>query len=367
MSRSRHPALAQRPGTLAALLALATALPAAELDGVRALAAGALVERDVPGLSVAVVRHDELVWAEGFGLADVESRVPARADSVYRIASLSKPITAVAVLQLVERGQVQLDASIRRWVPAFPEKRAPVTVRQVLNHTSGVRHYRPGEFVQRRHYPSVVKALGIFKDDPLLFEPGTRYEYSSHAYNLLAALVECASGLEFGEYLRERVFEPAGMSDSGLDRASDVVDRRARHYERSDTPGRWLDAAAADLSSKWAAGGMRSSVLDLARFHVALDRGVLLRPATLEQMYEETRLPDGTPTGYALGWAVDRDARGRLLVGHSGGATGGSSFFMRLPGTGEAVVLLLNVSEAGDLYPLAQELLAAARLETDAP
>jgi CubicO group peptidase (beta-lactamase class C family) len=103
MSRSRHPALAQRPGTLAALLALATALPAAELDGVRALAAGALVERDVPGLSVAVVRHDELVWAEGFGLADVESRVPARADTVYRIASLSKPITAVAVLQLVER------------------------------------------------------------------------------------------------------------------------------------------------------------------------------------------------------------------------------------------------------------------------
>jgi CubicO group peptidase (beta-lactamase class C family) len=353
-----------RTGLIGAVVTAAAAgLSAGELRELRALAAGALVELDAPGLSAAVVRDDRLLWAGGFGLADVENRVPARADTVYRIASLSKPITATAVLQLAERGLVDLDAPVQRWVPAFPEKRAPVSLRQILTHTSGIRHYRSGEFIQRRRYRDVVAALAIFKDDPLLFEPGTRYEYSSHAYNLLAAVVECASGLGFGEYLRERVFEPAGMNDTHLDRAERLVDRRARQYERSGVPGRWRNAPAADLSSKWAAGGMLSSALDLARFHVALDRGVLLRPETLGLMHAEHRLDDGTPTGYGLGWAVARDARERLLVGHAGGTTGGSAFLLRVPGTGEAVALLVNVSDAGDLYPLAQRLLAAARGE----
>jgi CubicO group peptidase (beta-lactamase class C family) len=356
----RHPRF--RAGLTGLLVALgATRVAGQDLTRLRSLAAGALAELDAPGLSVAVVRGDRLLWAEGFGLADAENRVPARADTVYRIASLSKPITATAVLQLAESGWIDLDAPVQRWVPAFPAKRAPVSLRQILTHTSGIRHYRNGEFVQHQRYDSVVEALSIFKDDPLLFEPGTRYEYSSHAYNLLAAVVECASGLGFGEYLRERVFEPAGMADTRLDRAEEVVDRRARPYERTSRPGHWRNAAPADLSSKWAAGGILSSVLDLARFHVALDAGRLLRPEMLRAMYAEHHLADGTPTGYGLGWAVARDAQGRRLVGHAGGTTGGSSFLMRVPETGEAVALLVNVSEAGDLYPLAQQLLAAAR------
>jgi len=363
----RSPWLRLRLPSLIGLLLAASAsgLAAQDLPRLRSLAAGALAGLDAPGLSAAVVRGDRLVWAEGFGLADVENRVPARADTVYRIASLSKPITATALLQLAEHGVVDLDAPVQRWVPSFPEKRAPVTLRQILTHTSGIRHYRQGEFVQHRHYASVVEALAIFEDDPLLFEPGSRYEYSSHAYNLLAAVVECASGLDFGAYLRERIFEPAGMADSRLDEAGALVDRRARPYEKASTPGRWRNAPAADLSSKWAAGGMLSSVLDLARFHVALDEGRLLRPEMLDEMYAEHRLDDGTPTGYGLGWAVARDEAGRQLVGHAGGGTGASSFLMRVPETGEAVAILANVSDAGDLYALARRLLAAARGEAD--
>lgn len=354
------PHLLRRALSAGLLSLVSTGAAGSDVDGLRAVAARALVELDAPGLSAAVVRGDRLVWAEGFGLADVENQVPARADTVYRIASLSKPITAVAVLQLVEQGLVELDAPVQRWVPSFPEKRAPVTVRQVLTHTSGIRHYRAGD-PRRRHYSSVVEALSIFEDDPLLFEPGTRYEYSSHAYNLLAAVVERASGLGFGAYLRERIFGPAGMDDSGLDRAEEPIPRRARHYEKGDAPGRWRNYPFVDLSSKWAAGGMLSTVLDLARFHVALDEGRLLRPETLAAMYADHHLADGTPTGYGLGWAVDRDARGRLLVGQEGGASGASTFLLRVPETGEAVVLLVNVADAGAVYPLAQRLLDAAR------
>ncbi|MDP1569956.1 MAG: serine hydrolase domain-containing protein [Vicinamibacterales bacterium] len=325
--------------------------------------AGAARERMAsPGLSVAIARNGQVAWAAGFGQADVENDVPVRPESVFRIASISKPMAAVAVMQLVERGRVVLDDPIQKYVPAYPSKgEQVVTVRHLLTHTSGIRHYRPGEMESRESYATLAAAIAIFKDDPLLFAPGTRYLYSTYGYNLLAGVVERAAGLSFGEYLRTRIWEPAGMRATSLEQPHEIVPRRVRQYVRGGGTPPLRNAPYADLSIKWAGGGIIASAVDLARFDIALTDGRLLRPETIAEMHAPMRLANGTLTGYGLGWMVFRDEQGRDWVAHSGGATGGTTYLLRDPARRLSVALLTNVGNAGNLRDLALELARAVK------
>jgi CubicO group peptidase (beta-lactamase class C family) len=328
---------------------VAAQAPVAELPRI---AAEGHKQSGAPGMSVAVVVNDRIAWADGFGMADVENDVPARANTVYRIASISKPIAATAVMQLVERGRVNLDDPVQKYVPAFPRKgEQTVTVRHLMTHTSGIRHYRGGEMESRDSYETVTEALRIFKDDPLLFAPGTRYSYSTYAYNLLANVVETASGLSFEEYLKTHVWGPAGMSATYFDHVDALIPKRAEQYVRAGSS--WRNAPYADLSNKWAGGGILSTAEDLARFHIALDEGKLLKPATLEEMYTPYRLADGKESTYGLGWNVSKDDRGRTWIAHSGGATGGTTYLLRDPSRKLAVAILCNVQSAPGLRALA--------------
>lgn len=312
-----------------------------------------------PGTSAALVEGDRIVWSGGDGLADVENEVPARGNTVYRIASISKPMAATAVMQLVERGFVKLDDPIRQYVPGFPPKGdQTVTIRHILTHTSGIRHYKPGEMENKETFDSVAGALAIFKDDPLLFTPGAKYSYSSYAYNLIAGVVEQASGLNYEAYLREKVWGPAGMTSTFLEHPQEMVPHRARQYVKAGP--RVRNAPYADLSIKWAGGGVISTAEDLARFHIALDEGRLLKPETLARMYTPARLNDGSETGYGLGWFINKDAQGRRWVAHSGGATGGSTYLLRYPEGKLAVAILCNVENAGDLRTLAMRIAETA-------
>jgi CubicO group peptidase (beta-lactamase class C family) len=307
-----------------------------------------------PGMSVAIVVDGSIAWAKGFGLADLENEVEARSDTVYRIASISKPISATAVLQLVEKGKLALDDPVTKHVPGFPDRGLGVTLRHLLTHTSGIRHYKEGEMDLKDHFDSVEEALGIFKDDPLLFSPGTKYSYSSYAYNLLGAVVESASGLTFEAYLKENVWGPAGMTATRLEHQGEVVPKRSRQYVRRG--GRIENAPYADLSVKWAGGGMISTVEDLARFAIALDGDVLLQSKTLEIMYEPMTLKDGTRTEYGLGWDSQVDEEGRRWIAHGGGATGGSTYILRLPERRFAVAIAANVQDAGDRRSLGMKI-----------
>jgi serine beta-lactamase-like protein LACTB, mitochondrial len=328
------------------------------------LATAARASMATPALTVAISRGDQVVWSAAFGLADVENDVPARPDSVFRIASISKPMAAVAVMQLVERGRVSLDDPIQKFVPAYPEKGEQViTVRHLLTHTSGIRHYRAGEMESREPYSTLASAIAIFKDDPLLFAPGTRYLYSTYGYNLLAGVVERASGLSFGEYLRTRIWEPSGMRATSLELPHEIVPRRGRQYIRGGGAPPLRNAPYADLSVKWAGGGVISTAVDLARFDIALTEGRLLRPETMTAMHTSARLTTGNQTGYGLGWMVFRDDQGRGWVAHSGGATGGTTFILRDPVRRVSVTVLTNVGNAGDLRDLA---LALARVVSPA-
>ncbi len=307
-----------------------------------------------PGMSVAAVVGDRLAWAAGFGLADVEEQVPVTPDTVFRIASISKTFAATAVMQLVEKGLVSIDDPIQKYVPQFPQKgSSTITLRHILTHTSGIRHYRPGEMANPVAYGSIAGAIRIFKDDPLLFTPGTKYSYSTYAFNLLAGVVETTSGVTYEAYLREHIWGPAGMSATRLEHPSEIVPHRARQYERAGTNGDVRNAPYADLSVKWAGGGIISTAVDLAKYHIALDAGKLLRPETLAAMYTPATLADGTRIDYGLGWMVFTDAEGRRWVAHSGGATGGTTYLLRSPERKLAVVILCNVENAPDLKGLA--------------
>lgn len=181
-----------------------------------------------PDLTIGFIK-DGFVWVKGYGFADLENKVPANPDSAYRLASVSKSMTAVAIMQLVETKKIDLDAEVQTYVSYFPKKPWPVTVRQVLGHIGGISHYKNAEKeLHIKEHKSTREAIAIFQDFDLVAEPGTRYSYSSYGYNLLGAIVEAASGMSFGDYMKQNVWGPAGMNDTRMDNPEEVIPNRVR-------------------------------------------------------------------------------------------------------------------------------------------
>ena len=300
----------------------------------------------IPGLSLAIVEAGAVVYEAGFGFADVENGVPARPETVYRLASVSKPITATAVLKLYEQGRLDLDAPVWRYCPDFPEKPWPVTARQLLCHQGGIRWYRPDEPTLTRRVSSFTESLGPFRDDPLLFEPGTSVQYSTYGYTLLGCAAAGAAGKSFLTLLQESVFEPAGMANARDDDQRELIPGRAQGYVR-DGEGRLMNSALADTSYKVPGGGLCATATDVARFGSALVSGRLLQPATLDLMLTRQRTRDGRVTGYGLGLEVaERD--GRREASHQGGQQRVSTVVYLLAdrtvaGRGRAVAILTNL------------------------
>ncbi len=315
-------------------------------------------ELGAPGMSVAVGIDDELVWSSGFGLADVENKVPASGNTVYRIASISKTFAATAVLLLVDRGKVVLDDPITKYVPTV---KYPVTLRQIMNHTSGIRHYRPGENNSTVRYTTLAEAITIFKDDPLVFPSGTKTLYSSYAFNLLAGVVEVASGMPLELFLKESLFKPAGLTDTHLEYAERIVLHRARGYERGDQGLR--NAPYVDNSIKWFGGGLISSAEDLIRFNIALGSGKLLEAESLKLMNTPGALSDGTPIEYSLGWELSTDSEGTRFVDKYGSGTGVSTYLLRIPEKRFAVAVLVNMSR-GNIKAYARRIADAVTAES---
>jgi len=310
-----------------------------------------MARQRIPGMSVAVGRNHRLIWSAGFGLADLENSVPARAQTVYRLGSISKPITAVAVMQLAEAGKLDLDAPIQKYVPSFPEKPWPITVRLLLSHLSGIRHYdNQAEVDSTRRYAGLTEPLKIFAGDPLLFEPGTKYSYTTYGYNLPGAAVEGASGMRFTDYIRERIFGPAGMSTARADSVNDIIPQRARGYHRAPS-GAIENCNLADTSNKIPGGGMVSTPEDLVRFANAVMRGQLVKPETRDEMYTRAKTRDGEPVPYGLGWQIQETA-GQKWVSHGGAQQGISTLLVTLPAESFSVALMVNL-ERVVLNPLA--------------
>lgn len=315
-------------------------------------------EHAIPGMSVAVLIDGEIVWSEGFGFANLEHRIPVTTLTRMRIGSVSKPVTAAAVGRLVEQGRLDLDVPVQRYVPSFPEKRWPITTRQVAGHIAGIRHYRGDEFLTRDRFPTVTDGLEIFQDDPLLFEPGTDYTYSSYGWNLVSAVIEGVTGEGFLEYMRREVFEPLELRSIVAEHTDSIILHRADFYERDDETGRVLNAEYVDNSYKWAGGGFISNTEDIVRFGWAHLEGDFLRPETVELLFTSQHTADGSATNYGIGWRSGTDTAGRRWVGHTGGSVGGRAVLTIYPDARVVVAALANLGSAPMTPELAEKLAA---------
>jgi len=312
---------------------------------------------DLPGVTVAVGVGGHIVFSEGVGYAELDNHTPATGRPVLNAGSVSKVLAVVAVMQLAAQGKVNLDAEIQTYLPYYPKKEWPITVREILTHTSGTRHYNGTEFgeqdlLEKKHYDTFEEATRLWRDDPLLFKPGTMWYYSSHAMNLQQGIVEAASGTGFEAYMRRHVFDPAGMLATQFDVPWRVVVNRGRGYVR-DRGGEFRNPPYADVSYKYAGGGMLTTSEDLVRLGMALNAGVLLAADTVKLMYTpqlapdiEEYVPGGAPRPLnhkqALVWWIRTDAHGREYVSHTGTVKGTRSFVMNYVNAGVVVALQAN-------------------------
>jgi len=313
-----------------------------------------------PGIAVAVVENGEYDWGNGFGFADLENNVPASEHTLFRLASISKSLTATGALQLVERGKLDLDAPIQKYCPAFPQKSAPITTRLVMGHLAGIRHYKSDspddpEVGNTRHFADPIQAgLDFFKNDPLLFEPGKQFHYSTQGYTVVGCVMEGASGAKYTDFMRQNVFLPAGMEHTQADERFAIIPYRTHFYEKTNS-GTVRNADFLDSSYKIPGGGWLSSAEDMAQFEVAILDGKLMKPATRELMWTPLKPSDAPPNGYALGWGTFTE-NGVRYVGHSGGQQGTSTDFLIAPEQRAGVVVLANV-EGIPVNDLSKEIL----------
>lgn len=311
-------------------------------------------ENQMPGLSIAVGQNGEVVWRNGFGLANVEQQIPVTTDTRFRIGSVSKTVTSAAVGRLIDQHKLNLDATVQAYVPSFPEKRWPITTRQSMGHLAGIRHYRGQEMLSNTFYPKVLDGLDIFKDDTLLHEPGSKYHYSSYGWNLVSAVIEGASGLDFLSYMEDSVFVSLALETMmGEHRDSTLYPITSFYNIKNGNP---ILAPEVDNSYKWAGGGFVGTPTDMVKFIQNIYGTSFISESALAEIQRPLQLNDGKSTQYGLGWRHQKDFWRNKIIGHSGGSTGGRAMLINYPENDITVAILVNSGSGGNLNRLAQRI-----------
>lgn len=295
---------------------------------------------NVPGIDVAVYLDGKIVWSEAFGFADLAYTIPVKAgETQFRIGSVSKSLTAAALGVLMDSGKLNLDLPIQTYVSYFPEKKYPITVKQVAGHMAGIRHYNGSENYSKKYYSSVKSGISIFSNDELLFEPGTRFSYSSYGYNLLSAAIEGASGEDFLTYMQRVVFSPLEMHSTCADKNDSLIINRTSFYivkkQKAEAE------VYVDNSYKWAGGGFLSTTTDLINFGVAHLQPSYLSDSTLNILTTSQELSNGAKTNYGIGWSCYSDG-----FRHTGASIGGITYFGIYTDANLVFVLLSNASNS---------------------
>ncbi|MEX2479172.1 MAG: serine hydrolase domain-containing protein [Gracilimonas sp.] len=300
-------------------------------------------EYNIPGMSVSVYRDGKMIWSKGYGYLDVENQVPVDpASTLFRIGSVSKTYTAAGAALLYQEGELDPKEPVQTYVPDFPTKEYVITVEQVAGHIAGIRHYRGDEFMSDKKYTSITEGLEIFKDDTLLFEPGTDYSYSSYGWNLISAVMEGASGQEFLPFMETQVFDRLNMENTLPDHADQDIQNRTLFYTYNDSTETNESAPYVDNSYKWAGGGFLSTTEDMIKFWEAHLSGGFLTTETLDHFMAPLQTSDGESTGYGFGWSTFIDSEGNEWKGHSGGSVGGSTMFFLHRKNGVVIAFAIN-------------------------
>ena len=340
----------------------------------RQIARASLTEKNLPGLSVAVGIGSDIVWTEGFGWADLEKKAKVEPGTRFRIGTASTALTSAAVGLLIEKGQLNLDDEIQPYVPVYPQKQWPVTLRQLMGHVAGVRNDGGDEGpLLSAHCEHPVEGVQAFAKYPLLFEPGTRYRYSSYGWILMSAVVEAAADEPLLTFMRKQIFEPLDMDDTIADSAAEASAHRATAYfPRFGGDPRYGPDLMREIDYSCYAGssGFVSTPTDLVRFAIAINSGTLLQPATVQLFQTSQRLASGEETGYGLGWdleTVSLAGKPTRVIGHDGDSLGGMvASFMTFPEHGLVVSVMSNTSYA-DTFAVAVNIAQAFAEQRKSP
>lgn len=300
-------------------------------------------ERHVQGAAIAVIKNGKIIKAEGYGLANVELNVPVTRETVFEIGSISKQITAAAVMLLVEDGKINTDEKISKYLPNTPESWSKVTVGNLLTHTSGIKSYTGlsgFELTKRLKRDEFIKAIGTH---PLEYEPGTRWIYSNSGYNLLGFIIESVTGKSYWDFVQTRIFKPLGMNRTANRDPKLIVPNRADGYEWENGK---LVGRDYDLTDVFSAGAIVSTATDLTKWDAALRGDTFLRRETKEKIWTPVSFNDGKPYPYGFGWNIT-EFRGHKLVSHGGQTAGFAANISRYTGDDLTVIVLTNSGEQG--------------------
>jgi CubicO group peptidase (beta-lactamase class C family) len=330
----------------------------AAVDDSRRLVRALVVDDNLPGLSVAVAMDGELVWAEGFGFADVKRRAPVTPLTKFRLGSVSKTLTAGAVALLHDRGRIDLDAAVQTYVHAYPQKRWTITTRQLMGDIAGVHFIRGdnNDSMPARDCASLDEALQIFAGEPLLFQPGTKYRFSTNGWILLSAVVEAAADEPFFTFMTRAVFTPLGMESTVVETDATIPELTSFYFPRAalNTQLGVEEASRRHNSCLFGAGAYLSTPTDLARFGSAMLKPGLLKPDTIELLQTPLRLTSGASTDFALGWKVEHVPLNGVpvrMVAHRANPMGGTTALLMFPEHRMVIAVASNVSNAERVAP----------------
>lgn len=351
--------------TLLAFVAPLTGWPGQETLASRidSIFAAKMAAAEAVGGALALIDGGRVVHVALHGAADREQKLPVSRQTLFRWASVSKPITAVAAMQLVEKGLLDLDQDVRHYVPEWPDKGTKITSRQVLCHQAGIVHYINGPVIRTQRtydvahpFADVVLALDRFKESPLVCPPGSKYSYTTHGYILLSAVVERAGKQRFADQVRDRIAAPLGLKTLQPDYQWVDIPGRARGYLKRD--GKIVPSANTDVSWKLGGGGYLSSIEDLAGFAAGLLEHKLVQPATAKQMWTAQKTATGEPTRYGLGFSISKQPGVGLVVMHTGAQEKTRTAMILHPEKRRGLVFMTN-SEYVEPGPLAAAVLEA--------
>ena len=307
-------------------------------------------KRNEPGAAAIVTRKGETVFRKGYGLADMELKVPIQPDMVFRLGSVTKQFTAVAILMLEEQGKLSVTDPITKFLPDYPTGGQTITIEHLLTHTSGIKSYTslPEWLSKWRVDMSLGSLIDMFKNQPMDFKPDERWLYDNSGYILLGAIIEKASGESYENFIEKKIFEPLGMKDSYYDRTEQIIPKRVKGYQRTATG--FQNAPYLSMTQPYAAGSLASTVDDLAIWDTAVWSNKLIKKESLAKAHTPHRLADGRSTAYGYGWSLG-SYEGHRTVEHGGGIHGFATYVLSMPDDGVYVAILTNGSAGPNVSP----------------
>jgi CubicO group peptidase (beta-lactamase class C family) len=313
-----------------------------------------------PGLAVVVVRGSQTLHRAAYGMANVELGVPLKPEHVFRIGSVTKQFTSAAIMILAEESKLAVSDPITKFLPDYPTQGKIITIEHLLTHTAGIQSYTdmPKWRGMWRQDMTLTALIDLFKNEPMQFDPGTRFQYNNSGYILLGAIIEKVTGKKYADVVQERIFTPLGMKDTRYDVSAEITPKRAAGYGRDGS--RIVNAEYLSMTQPHAAGALMSTVDDLAKWEAAIAAGRVLKPESLAKSFTPFKMPSGNDTGYGYGWGIST-YDGRLVQEHGGGIHGFRSYVLRIPSAGVYVAVLSNLAgPAPDPMALARKAAAIA-------